>query len=115
MKQNDIARVCHEVNRAYCISIGDSSQPSWEDAPLWQQESAANGVRFTLGNPDATPEDSHNAWLREKLENGWTYGPIKCPERREHPCCVPYSELPQAQRTKDYLFQAVIRSLARLP
>ena len=28
-----IAKVCHDVNRAYCKSVGDDSQVSWEDAP----------------------------------------------------------------------------------
>jgi len=28
----NIAKVCHEANRAYCESIGDNSQLSWEDA-----------------------------------------------------------------------------------
>ena len=26
---NDIARVCHEVNRAYCQALGDNSQVEW--------------------------------------------------------------------------------------
>jgi len=25
-----IAKVCHEVNRAYCAGIGDNSQVPWE-------------------------------------------------------------------------------------
>ena len=33
-----IAMVAHETNRAYCESIGDNSQPKWEDAPEWQKE-----------------------------------------------------------------------------
>ena len=32
MTEQEIARVCHEVNRAYCQAIGDNSQPTWEDA-----------------------------------------------------------------------------------
>lgn len=28
-----VARICHEVNRAYCEALGDTSQVSWEDAP----------------------------------------------------------------------------------
>lgn len=26
------ASAAHEVNRRYCISIGDNTQPHWEDA-----------------------------------------------------------------------------------
>lgn len=106
-----IARVCHEVNRAYCASIGDNSQPAWADAPEWQRESAINGVKFTIANPDALPSASHDSWSAEKVAAGWVYGPVKDPEAKQHPCLVPYDELPVEQRTKDYLFQAVVRSL----
>lgn len=107
-----IAKVCHEVNRAYCTSIGDNSQPAWADAPEWQRESAVNGVKFSIDNPDAPPSASHDSWSAEKRAAGWVFGPVKDPEAKQHPCLVPYDELPTEQRTKDYLFQAVVRSLA---
>lgn len=107
-----IARACHEVNRAYCASIGDNSQPAWADAPEWQRVSAINGVKFSIANPDASPSASHDSWSAEKVAAGWVYGPVKDPEAKQHPCLVPYDELPLEQRTKDYLFQAVVRSLA---
>lgn len=107
-----IAKVCHEVNRAYCASIGDHSQPTWEQAPEWQQKSAITGVRFTISHPDAKPSESHDSWLAEKTADGWKYGAVKDPALKEHPCFVPYEQLPVEQRTKDYLFQAVVRALA---
>lgn len=104
------ARAAHEANRAYCLAIGDTSQPSWDTAPDWQKSSAMNGVRGALdGN---TPEQSHESWMREKLDNGWTFGPVKDPEKREHPCMVPYAELPPEQRAKDSIFLAVVRAVA---
>jgi hypothetical protein len=107
-----VARVCHEANRAYCWTIGDDTQPAWDDAPEWQRQSAISGVRFTLANPTAGPEASHVSWLDEKRAAGWTYGPIKDPEKKEHPCFVDYDQLPVDQRRKDALFQAVVRALA---
>ena len=107
-----IASIAHEVNRAYCAALGDHSQPAWQDAPEWQRTSAVKGVQFTLSNPGATPEASHESWLEEKRRDGWTYGPVKDPARKQHPCFVPYGELPQDQRVKDYLFQAAVRSAA---
>lgn len=53
MSPFEIARVCHEVNRAYCAALGDLSQPPWADAPEWQRKSALNGVAFALCNPVA--------------------------------------------------------------
>lgn len=111
MAIGEIARVCHEANRAYCVAHGDTSQPSWDEAPEWQKASARNGVIHALSNPDATPEDSHKSWLRAKEAEGWIYGEIKDPEKKQHPCFRPYAELPADQRKKDELFLAVVRAL----
>jgi RyR domain len=108
------AKIAHEVNRAFCLRLGDTSQPSWEDAPAWQRDSAKNGIHLhwnaLADGKDLPPSASHESWLKEKLDNGWKYGPTKNPETKEHPCCVPYEELPADQQTKDYLFSAVARA-----
>jgi hypothetical protein len=106
MNKSQIAELCHNVNKAYCESLGDHSQPSWDTAPEWIKESAINGVEFHL-NSNATPEESHINWLRTKEADGWVYGPVKDPIKKEHPCMVPYDRLPQEQRSKDYLFTAI--------
>ena len=106
-----IARVCHEVNRAYCQSIGDDSQPEWNDAPDWQKDSAMNGVRFHMENPGAGPEASHVKWLEQKKAEGWEYGPVKDPVKKQHPCFVAYNFLPIEQRAKDYIFRQIVHSL----
>jgi hypothetical protein len=105
------ARAAHEVNRAYCLALGDDSQLSWETAPEWQKTSACKGVIGAIEG--ATPEQSHEGWLAEKRETGWKYGPMKDPEKKEHPCFVPYAELPEAQRVKDYLFTSTVREMAK--
>ena len=105
------AKTAHEVNRAYCASIGDHSQLPWDAAPEWQRESCINGVRHLIANPNSTPEESHQSWLTEKENTGWKYGPVKDTIKKEHPCMVPYSELPLEQRTKHYLFGAAVRSI----
>jgi len=106
MNIEQIAELCHEVNRAYCESVGDFSQLPWKDAPDWQKQSAINGVRFHLEN-DVTPEDSHNNWMKDKIAEGWVYGEIKDPVKKTHPCLIPYRQLPRDQRVKDYLFKVI--------
>ena len=106
-----IAKVCHEANKAYCESIGDMSQKSWNEAEQWQRDSAIAGVQYRLDNPGTTPEDQHNAWCKAKFDAGWTYGTEKNTEAKTHHCLVPYSELPEQQRKKDALFQAVVDAL----
>lgn len=106
-----IARVTHEANRAWCECHGDFSQAEWDDAPDWQKESARAGVRFHLANPDADASASHVEWLRHKQAEGWVYGPVKDSSRKEHPCMVPFEELPAHQQAKDRLFRAVVHAL----
>ena len=109
----DIARVCHEVNRAYCQAIGDNSQPEWESAPEWQHDSAKSGVLMHLNYPDAPASESHRCWMEGKLADGWTYGEVKDVEKKQHPCMVAFEDLPKEQQAKDYIFKAVVNSLAK--
>lgn len=107
-----IARVCHEANRGWCEVHGDTSQRSWTDAEQWQRDSAIAGVRFALENPDAPASAQHDAWSRDKLADGWTYGPVKDAVAKTHPCLVPFDQLPGQQQAKDRLFKAVVAALA---
>jgi hypothetical protein len=102
-----IARMCHNVNKAYCESQNDFSQVSWEEAPHWQKDSAISGVAYHFNN-DVTPEMSHENWLEQKQAEGWVYGKVKDAEAKTHPCMMRYDELPKYQRTKDVLFKAVV-------
>lgn len=106
----EIAEACHEANKAYCELIGDNSQPSWKDAPDWQKESAIKGVEFALTTANPNPEASHESWLKEKKETGWKYGKVKDPEKKEHPCFMPYEELSEEQKAKDEIFIKTIAS-----
>lgn len=111
LEHTAMARAAHEVNRAYCIALGDHSQPSWDTAPDWQTSSALSGALMAL-DPKTSPEKSHEGWLEEKRRTGWKYGPTKNPETKEHPCFVPYAELPAGQRAKDDLFIRTCRAMA---
>lgn len=102
------ARAAHEANRAWCLLHGDLSQPAWEDAPDWQRSSAMNGVRGVLAGNG--PRESHAGWLAEKQAAGWIWGPVKDPAQKQHPCFVPYDELPPEQKAKDGIFVAVVRA-----
>jgi len=107
-KIEEIARVCHEANRAYCETLGDGLQSPWEDAPDWQRESAIKGVEFCAFERSASASALHNNWLLEKDEDGWVYGEVKDAEKKTHPCIVPFEKLPYAQQMKDYLFKGIV-------
>lgn len=109
-----IACVCHEANRAYCATIGDSVSTPWTDATAWQEASAIKGVYFHLEHLERgekpSPSASHDAWLAQKITEGWKYGQVKDVAKKEHPCMLPYKELPVEQRLKDYIFAAIVEA-----
>lgn len=107
-----IARMCHEANRAWCEMHGDTSQWAWIHAPSWTRESARAGVEFALANPDAPDSAQHDQWMTSRLADGWTYGPVKDTVARTHPCLVPFGDLPVQQQVKDRLFRAIVKALA---
>ena len=109
-----IAAEAHETNRAYCAALGDDSQAPWEDAPDWQKHSAFSGVQFHLENPGAGDSASHDNWMALKEAEGWKYGESKDPEKKEHPCMVPFDKLPTEQQAKDALFRHTVHALAPL-
>lgn len=108
----DIAKVCHQANKALCESNNDYSHLDWEkEINSGKQESTLNGVNFRILNPNLGFEDQHNAWMKDKLENGWTYGEEKNVEKKKHPCLVPYNQLSEFQKMKDKLFIAIVDAL----
>lgn len=106
-----IATMCHQANKAWCEVNGDDTQKDWKDAEQWQRDSAIKGVEFKLANPDAKDDAQHNAWMADKVADGWVYGEIKDAVAKTHPCIVPFGELPEFQQKKDKLFCAIVDAL----
>lgn len=85
--------------------------PEWRLAPDWMRSSTLDGVKRRLAEPGAPAERQHQIWADEKHAAGWCYGPVKNPDTREHPCLVPYDELPEPEKRKDALFVAIVDAL----
>lgn len=110
MNIEEIARAAHEANREFCLSLGDTSQVPWDEAPDNIKQSAIDGVKYFIDNPGVTPQDMHNNWTKFKLQDGWVYGPTKDAEKKTHPSLVPYSQLSHTERMKDDIFVATVTS-----
>ena len=111
MKPEQIAKVCHEANRAYCECLEDMSQKPWDEADEWQKESTIRGVEFRIKNPGLSARAQHEAWLEDKIEKGWKVGEVKDVVKKEHPCMVAYEQLSRAQQAQDALFMAIVNAL----
>jgi hypothetical protein len=46
-------------------------------------------------------KNAHDVWARQRLADGWKYGPRRDDAAKEHPCLVPYEHLPESERQYD--------------
>ena len=49
---------------------------------------------------EALAENVHDTWAKGRMDGGWTYGPVRDDATKQHPCLVPYADLPESE--KDY-------------
>lgn len=42
----------------------------------------------------------HEVWAQNRMNEGWTLGPCRNDELKQHPCLIPYEKLPEIE--KDY-------------
>lgn len=45
--------------------------------------------------------NTHELWALERLRQGWRHGPTRDDKSKEHPCLVPYDELPENEKIFD--------------
>ena len=46
-------------------------------------------------------KNTHEVWSHGRIEEGWTYGETRDDERKQHPCLIPYEELPESEKEFD--------------
>lgn len=46
-------------------------------------------------------ENNHDIWARQRMAEGWTYGPRRDDATKKHPDLVPYDQLPESERAYD--------------
>lgn len=43
----------------------------------------------------------HDRWAQERIAQGWSYGPQRDDDKKEHPSLVPYAELSESEKDLD--------------
>ena len=46
-------------------------------------------------------ENVHEVWAQSRMEQGWIYGEKRNDELKQHPCLIPYKELPEVEKAYD--------------
>ena len=50
---------------------------------------------------EAMAKNVHEVWARNRMEEGWVYGPKRNDILKTHPCLVPYEDLPESEKEYD--------------
>lgn len=51
---------------------------------------------------DAIAENAHEVWAKQRMDAGWTYGEVRDNDAKKHPMLIPYSEVPEKEKEKEY-------------
>ena len=46
-------------------------------------------------------ENTHDVWAKGRMDEGWTFGPERNDALKQHPCLVPYNQLPENEKEYD--------------
>lgn len=52
---------------------------------------------------EAIAENAHDIWARARMDEGWTYGPVRDDAKKQHPDLIPYAQLPDSEKEYDRL------------
>lgn len=46
-------------------------------------------------------KNTHEVWSAGRIADGWSYGPVRDDEKKQHPCLIPYEELSEEEKEYD--------------
>ena len=84
--------------KPFFIFFESDMEKKYEPAPLDLSDIVLPESLMQLR--EAIAENTHEVWARNRMAEGWTYGPERDDRQLKHPCLIPYSELPESE--KDY-------------
>lgn len=104
-----LARLAHAMVRDLQIQNGETDiLTDWDSATEEQKQSTRDAVIFAHQNGPSCHIESHERWMREKLDNGWEYAQVTDKPNKKHSCLVPFSELSIGQQLKDAVFPTLV-------
>lgn len=110
------ARATYGVIEAYCRTVG-SIQPRapWDDLSQEVRDQYINGCLHLLDCPQASPAEMHRNWVQYMTSLGWAFGLSKSQAFNTNPNLVPWDELPEGKKAKDFLFGIAARARMGIP
>jgi hypothetical protein len=102
------ARVFYAASQAMSEVLGNP-QPPWDELPAWQQQAMTDVTRRCIMG--AAPQQLHALWVQHYTAQGWTYGPKKNRETKQHPVITPWHKLSLPYQARFKLWQAIVMTL----
>ena len=86
-------------SKNYLVTINTNDMKTYNPRPIdlsdVQLTEDLNELR------EAIAENAHEVWAVERQAQGWSFGPERNDEKKENPCMVPYSQLPEKEKDFD--------------
>jgi hypothetical protein len=108
---DDLPESTKEANRAQAADIGTKLAAVGCRIRPWT-DWTGDAFLFTVDEIERMAELEHERWRRERLADGWTYGPVRDDERRTSPYLVPWGELPED--VKEHQNRSAVRAIPEL-
>ena len=85
-------------SRNYLVTISTKEMKTYNPKPIDITDVVLTEDLAELR--EAIAENAHEVWAVNRLAEGWSFGPERDDNKKENPCIVPYSQLPESE--KDY-------------
>ena len=86
-------------SKSYLVTINTKDMNTYNPKPIDLSDVELSEDLNELR--EAIAENAHDIWAVERQSQGWTYGPNRDDAKKETPCMVAYSELPESEKVFD--------------
>jgi hypothetical protein len=75
------------------------ANPMYKPSPINVSKISLSPVLIKL--IEKLARNTHEIWAQKRIDNGWTFGSLRDDVKKQHPCLVPFEELPESEKEYD--------------
>ncbi len=113
MKNDEIARITHEVDRAIRSNMGQEI-PGWDRLEATLKSTWRSKVAAIKGPDGITPMMRHESWVKDMVAAGWKKDATVDHDKKTHPAICPYADLSDQVHLLDGVFIALVSTCAEI-
>jgi hypothetical protein len=109
---DELSEDLRDSNRAFAYGIADKMRSiGCIVVPTTLVDLQDSALIFSPDEVESLARAEHDRWCRDRIADGWTFGPVRDDVRKVHPSLVAYDEISEDERDKD---RDAIRDLPRI-